>query len=1021
MGEINMPIEKTLIGNYSIISELAMGSFGRVYLAQHSVLTNRVVALKLMHTVPLSSAQECNQFLQEARFLELLHHHSILPILDVGIHQGMPYIVSEYASGGSLRDRLKHRDLQPLAAEEILKILTHIGEALQYAHQKSIIHRDLKPENILFNARGDALLADFGLATMLATASIKYMSNAGTPRYMSPEQFQGMVSKESDQYALGCIAYELWTRHPLFNAPDPVALMYKHVYEAPVPLTKLNPNVPPHIEQAILKALAKQRHDRHADIKAFITALHSPTSIQQVPESITQQPTTDSDQVLESTTYIADVARQRQEPEDEDQDTIIKGASFKEEKTQSHNVRLSTPLPTLAGYASSKETPTLSPITPLPISSGYTSSKETPALSPITPLPTSRILHPRYRARRWLIVALVCLIVMASIIGGLLIMFSSFHSPKSDEGKTIHTSARLQVQPNSLDFGTLQVGAKVVLAVLITNTGGQLLDWEVDTGGTTWLKVGTFSGKIEPGGPQQIIYATADTANLTPGTYVASEHIHSNASDVQIPIKLKVIPFNGKKQAKLGVNPGTLNFGNLAVGQRATSLITVGNTGTLGLNWTADTGNVSWLNVSPGSGTIQPGGFPQTIKVVANTANLTIGNYSAVVNIHSNGGNAQVGVAITVSSSPQGGTLTQPTVTQPPVTQPPITAGPTRVPPQFNVSPQNVSFSNVPTNTTRSQQLTITNSGGQPLNWSANTNANWLSLDTYNGTINQGNSQSINLTGNTQGLSGGQTYSGTASFTSNGGSFNLSVTLSTVANPAILSVDQSSVNANNDCSWVPGSGHGIWTCYLTLRNAQNASSSLSWTASSSGFGSANMTANFSPPSSSISPGGSTSVTLTILTGSSQSSCWASYSATLTFTGPNTVNVPWSCTAPYYVASPGNLNGGGGCQHTQGNPWVCTVILTQQSQGYTNFSGQQTGSGASATFNPCCGETFGPGQSVSITVTITVSGSCPASITLVFLSIPNVNVPWSCATGSNVIVLSFGSVLLVTQDRWKREI
>src|SRR6516165_4564563 len=106
--------EKVVIGNYSVISELAMGGFGRVYLAQHSVLTNRLVALKLMHTIPLSSEYECNQFLQEARFLELLHHGYILPILDVGIHQGMPYIVSEYASGGSLRDRLKIRAIQPL-------------------------------------------------------------------------------------------------------------------------------------------------------------------------------------------------------------------------------------------------------------------------------------------------------------------------------------------------------------------------------------------------------------------------------------------------------------------------------------------------------------------------------------------------------------------------------------------------------------------------------------------------------------------------------------------------------------------------------------------------------------------------------------------------------------------------------------------------------------------------------------------------------------------------------------------
>lgn len=192
-----------------------------------------------------------------------------------------------------------------------------------------------------------------------------------------------------------------------------------------------------------------------------------------------------------------------------------------------------------------------------------------------------------------------------------------------------------------------------------------------------------------------------------------------------------------------------------------------------------------------------------------------------------------------------------------------------------------------------------------------------------------------------------------------------------------------------------GSDRGIWTCNLTLSNAQNASSALNWTSSSSGFDTANMSPSFSPSGGSISPGGSVSVTLTILTGSSQASCWSSYSATLTFTGPNTVNVPWSCTVPYYVASPGSLSNGTGCQTTSSNTWTCTVTLTQQSQGYTNFSEQQTGSGASATFNPNFGETFGPGQSVSITVIVTVSSSCPANITLVFASIPNVDVPWSC--------------------------
>ncbi|GHO95114.1 hypothetical protein KSF_051620 [Reticulibacter mediterranei] len=272
-----MGVENTTIGNYHVLSIIAYGSFGRVYLARHNVLANRTVALKLMHTVPLSSTEEHQQFLHEAKILELLQHPFILPILDVGIHDGMPYIVSEYAEGGSLRQYLKEHQGQLCELEEALAILSQIAQGLQHAHQQNIIHRDIKPENILFNGKKEALLADFGLATMLATASVKYVTNAGTPRYMAPEQFQGQISKETDQYALGCIAYELLTGHAPFDGIEPIALMYQHVHVTPQSLIQYNPQLPPSIDQAILKALSKQRQDRHTDVEAFMAALSTST------------------------------------------------------------------------------------------------------------------------------------------------------------------------------------------------------------------------------------------------------------------------------------------------------------------------------------------------------------------------------------------------------------------------------------------------------------------------------------------------------------------------------------------------------------------------------------------------------------------------------------------------------------------------------------------------------------------------------------------------------------------------
>src|SRR5205807_928969 len=98
----------------------------------------------------------------------------------------------------------------------------------------------------------------------------------GTPPYMSPEQFRGTASRESDQYALGCIAYELFTGQLPFTAPDMVALMFKHIQEAPTAPRQLNPQVPVHIEQAILKAMAKERGERYVDVAAFVLALRTP-------------------------------------------------------------------------------------------------------------------------------------------------------------------------------------------------------------------------------------------------------------------------------------------------------------------------------------------------------------------------------------------------------------------------------------------------------------------------------------------------------------------------------------------------------------------------------------------------------------------------------------------------------------------------------------------------------------------------------------------------------------------------
>jgi len=273
------------IGNYRIVTELASSYFSHIFRGEHIFLPQRVVAIKLLHAY-LDSQQESERFLQEAQFLAMLKHRHILPIIDVGIYEKLPYLVVEYARNGSLRDRLLRRSSShPLPMEEALAILRQVGQALHYAHELNVVHRDLKPENILFNARNEALLADFNIATVLETAKTKSIDIVGSPLYMAPEQFEGTISKRSDLYALGCIAYELVTGHPPFNAPNAFTLGLKHKNEQPSPPTQLNPQLPRHIEQAILKALAKERADRHISVSAFITALQI-SSIQKSKEQL---------------------------------------------------------------------------------------------------------------------------------------------------------------------------------------------------------------------------------------------------------------------------------------------------------------------------------------------------------------------------------------------------------------------------------------------------------------------------------------------------------------------------------------------------------------------------------------------------------------------------------------------------------------------------------------------------------------------------------------------------------------
>jgi serine/threonine protein kinase len=233
-----------------------------------------MVALKILHTAFAGTEGEANNILyQEARLLDHLKHANILALIDYGTYESYPYIVKEYAPGGSLRDRLRKLRGKAQQYEDAMAILHQVGEALQFAHEQRIVHCDLKPENVLFNAQNTALVADFDIARVLKTVKSSVACLGGTPSYMSPEQFHGKVCCASDQYSLACMAYEMLTGQRPFQSQDSHALRDAHLHDDPVPPTQVNPHLPQHIDQALLRALEKDANQRFASVGAFLLAL----------------------------------------------------------------------------------------------------------------------------------------------------------------------------------------------------------------------------------------------------------------------------------------------------------------------------------------------------------------------------------------------------------------------------------------------------------------------------------------------------------------------------------------------------------------------------------------------------------------------------------------------------------------------------------------------------------------------------------------------------------------------------
>ncbi len=278
----SVDVGTVIADTYTIEALLGQGGMGSVFLASHTRLPGKRVAIKLLH-VDLTDEDLIARFRREALIASRLDHPNIVRVDDYNVTaDGTPYLVLEYLEGQSLAERLR---AGPLPLEKVESIVRMVGSAVAAAHHQGIIHRDLKPQNIFLTAteiEGShvevAKVLDFGISKMRGHDTVKTQESTllGTPQYMAPEQATGnhaAVDERTDVFALGAIVYEMLSGQPAFSGENIPVVVFQVVYEQPPKLAELAPDTPPAVIAAIEKAMAKQSAERFASVSDFVEAL----------------------------------------------------------------------------------------------------------------------------------------------------------------------------------------------------------------------------------------------------------------------------------------------------------------------------------------------------------------------------------------------------------------------------------------------------------------------------------------------------------------------------------------------------------------------------------------------------------------------------------------------------------------------------------------------------------------------------------------------------------------------------
>jgi serine/threonine protein kinase len=262
---------------YQIQAHMAQGGMSDTYRA-FDLVNHRDVVIKIPDQSILGDPATFERFQRELTVMNTLKHPFILKGLDSGKYNRIPFLVTEFVEGRSLRALIESS--APLPPDKALALVRKIADGLAYCHENDVIHRDLKPENILVTSDDQPIIIDFGLALTKSTHRVTYSNlsaMAGTPDYMAPEQIDGKRGdRRTDVYALGTIMYELLAGKTPFTGDSNMAVMAQHLNGTPPRLDRVNPSVSPQLAAIVATCLARDPDERYPDMTALIQALDHP-------------------------------------------------------------------------------------------------------------------------------------------------------------------------------------------------------------------------------------------------------------------------------------------------------------------------------------------------------------------------------------------------------------------------------------------------------------------------------------------------------------------------------------------------------------------------------------------------------------------------------------------------------------------------------------------------------------------------------------------------------------------------